>query len=488
MGGNPSAVTLDTQDIYLESAFWWPSAIQGRSRRFNFSTDAAHRFERGVDPAGTVDALEFVSTLITQICGGQLGPVDDQIVNLPERSEVRLRVARAQKVIGVPLTADVIAGLFDRIGLQYQREGNEAFVVKAPSYRFDIEIEEDLIEEVARLFGFENIPANPPVAEQHMQGTQEPKRGIHQLRHALAGRAYQEVMNFGFIDADTEVQLAGNTNPIKVLNPIASQYSVMRSNLIGGLVQNLRQNLNRKATRVRLFEVGRVFLRNPDAVVGELSIAGYDQPVRVAGLAYGPALPEQWGTPSRAIDFFDVKGDLEALLAPLEFKAQKTEHPALHPGRSAQISIKKRGKEIPLGFIGELHPRWQQAYGLPSAPVMFEIDWAAIQDIGLPAIAPISKFPEVTRDLAVVVQQSISAAQLIDAMKSSKQPLIKKIDLFDEFKPSEGRMGGMAATEKSLAFRITLSDESGTLQDAQIEPVISSLLDAMSVKCQARIR
>ena len=488
MGGNPSAVTLDTQDIYLESAFWWPSAIQGRSRRFNFSTDAAHRFERGVDPAGTVDALEFVSTLITQICGGQLGPVDDQIVNLPERSEVRLRVARAQKVIGVPLTADVIAGLFDRIGLQYQREGNEAFVVKAPSYRFDIEIEEDLIEEVARLFGFENIPANPPVAEQRMQGTQEPKRGIHQLRHALAGRAYQEVMNFGFIDADTEVQLAGNANPIKVLNPIASQYSVMRSNLIGGLVQNLRQNLNRKATRVRLFEVGRVFLRNPDAVVGELSIAGYDQPVRVAGLAYGPALPEQWGTPSRAIDFFDIKGDLEALLAPLEFKAQKTEHPALHPGRSAQISIKKRGKEIPLGFIGELHPRWQQAYGLPSAPVMFEIDWAAIQDIGLPVIVPISKFPEVTRDLAVVVQQSISAAQLIDAMKSSKQPLIKKIDLFDEFKPSEGRMGGMAATEKSLAFRITLSDESGTLQDAQIEPVISSLLDAMSVKCQARIR
>jgi len=284
------------------------------------------------------------------------------------------------------------------------------------------------------------------------------------------------------------VQLAGNANPIKVLNPIASQYSVMRSNLIGGLVQNLRQNLNRKATRVRLFEVGRTFQRNPEAQVGELSIAGYDQPVRVAGLAYGPALPEQWGTPSRAIDFFDVKSDLEALLAPLEFKAQKTEHPALHPGRSAQISIKNRGKEIPLGFIGELHPRWQQAYGLPSAPVMFEMDWAVIQDIGLPTIAPISKFPEVTRDLAVVVQQSVSVAQLIDAMKSSKQPLIKKIDLFDEFKPSEGRMGGMAATEKSLAFRITLSDESGTLQDAQIEPVISSLLDAMSVKCQARIR
>jgi phenylalanyl-tRNA synthetase beta chain len=488
MGGNPSSVTLDTQDIYLESAFWWPTAIQGRARRFNFSTDAAHRFERGVDPAGTVDALEFVSGLITQICGGQLGPVDDQVINLPKRADVRLRVARAQKVIGVPLTADVIAGLFDRIGLQYQREGNEAFVVKAPSYRFDIEIEEDLIEEVARLYGFENIPANPPVAEQRMQGTNEARRGIHKLRHAIAARGYQEVLNFGFIDADTEEKLAGNTNPIKVLNPIASQLSVMRSNLIGGLVQNLRQNLNRKASRVRLFEVGRVFNRNPEAQVGELSIAGYDQPIRVAGLAYGPALPEQWGTPSRSVDFFDVKGDLEALLAPLELKAKTFAHPALHPGRSAELTIKKRGKEITLGFVGELHPRLQQSYDLPGAPVVFEIDWAAIQDIGLPTISPISKFPAVTRDLAVVVDQSVSVAQLLDAMKAAKQLLVKQIDLFDEFKPTAGRMGGMAENEKSLAFRLTLSDESGTLQDAQIEPVISALLDAMSVKCKARIR
>ncbi|MEY4699339.1 MAG: hypothetical protein RIR85_759, partial [Pseudomonadota bacterium] len=364
----------------------------------------------------------------------------------------------------------------------------EAFVVKAPSYRFDIEIEEDLIEEVARLYGFENIPANPPVAEQRMQGTNEPRRGIHKLRHAIAARGYQEVLNFGFIDAETEEKLAGNTNPIKVLNPIASQLSVMRSNLIGGLVQNLRQNLNRKASRVRLFEVGRVFQRNPEAQVGELSIAGYDQPIRVAGLAYGPALPEQWGAPNRSVDFFDIKGDLEALLAPLEIKAKVFEHPALHPGRSAELTIKKRGKDISLGFVGELHPRLQQSYDLPGAPVVFEIDWAAIQDIGLPSISAISKFPAVTRDLAVVVDQSVSVAQLLDAMKAAKQLLVKKIDLFDEFKPSAGRMGGMAENEKSLAFRLTLSDESGTLQDAQIEPVISALLDAMSVKCKARIR
>ncbi len=321
-----------------------------------------------------------------------------------------------------------------------------------------------------------------------MQGTQEPKRSVHKLRHALAARAYQEVMNFGFIDAETEEKLAGNTKPIKVLNPIASQLSVMRSNLIGGLVQNLKQNINRKASRVRLFEVGRVFHRNPQAQVGELSIAGYDQPIHVAGLAYGPALPEQWGMPTRAVDFFDVKGDLEALLAPLEFKAQKVEHPALHPGRSAELSIKKRGKDITLGVIGELHPRWQQAYDIPGSVVLFEIDWAVIQEIGLPIINAISKFPEVTRDLAVVVDQSVTVAQLQEAMKSAKQTLVKKIELFDEFKPSPGKMGGMAENEKSLAFRVTLSDESGTLQDAQVDPVISALRDAMSVKCQARLR
>mgnify|MGYP003347316881 CR=1 FL=1 len=269
MGGNPTSVTLDTQDIYVESAFWWPVAIQGRSRRFNFSTDAAHRFERGVDPQATVNALEMISALIVQICGGQCGPVVDQAVSLPQRKPVRLRVARANQVIGVTFTADQIAALFDRIGLSYQRDG-EAFIVTPPSYRFDIEIEEDLIEEVARLYGFENIPANPPVAAQVMQGTQEARRNIHRVRHALAASGYQEVMNFGFIDAQSERDFAGNDQPIQVLNPIASHLSVMRSNLIGGLLQNLKQNLNRKASRVRLFESGRVFLRNPQAEAAAL--------------------------------------------------------------------------------------------------------------------------------------------------------------------------------------------------------------------------
>ena len=429
----------------------------------------------------------MISALIVQICGGQCGPVVDQAVSLPQRKPVRLRVARANQVIGVTFTADQIAALFDRIGLSYQRDG-EAFIVTPPSYRFDIEIEEDLIEEVARLYGFENIPANPPVAAQVMQGTQEARRNIHRVRHALAASGYQEVMNFGFIDAQSERDFAGNDNPIQVLNPIASHLSVMRSNLIGGLLQNLKQNLNRKASRVRLFETGRVFLRNPQAQAGELAVAGYDQPIRLAGLAYGSAFPEQWGHPTRPVDFFDVRGDIETILAPLEFKSRTFTHPALHPGRSAELYFKYRGKDVTLGFIGELHPRLQQSYDLPSSPVLFELNWAAIEQQGLPVVSPLSKFPAVTRDIAVVVKQSVTAGQLLDAMKSVKQPLIQSIALFDEFKPSANRMGGMQADEKSLAFRITLVDESGTLQDEQVEPVIASLLKAMSVQCEARIR
>ena len=491
MGGDLAAVSLETQQVYLECAFWWPQAIQGRSRRFNFSTDAAHRFERGVDASQTVNALEFITQLILEICGGQCGPVQDQILTLPERKQVRLRVSRAQKVIGVKISAEQIAQLFTRIGLSFEKTNSAddtIFLVQAPAHRFDIEIEEDLIEEVARLYGFENIPANPPVASQSMQGTHETRRSIHGMRHALAARAYQEALNFGFIDLQSEERIGGNPNPIKVLNPIASHLAVMRSNLIGGLVQNLTQNLARKASRVRLFEVGRVFLRNPNTPAGELAVAGYDQPIKIAGIAYGPAYPEQWGVATRAVDFYDVKGDIEALLAPLSLQFKKCEHPALHPGRSAQISFKYRGKDVVVGILGELHPEWAQAYDLPSSPIVFELDWAAIQDLGLPKVSPISKFPAVRRDLAVVVKQNVTVAELLAAMQTVKQPLIQSIELFDQFKPSTGRMGGMAEDEKSLAFRITLADEAGTLQDAQVEPVISELVSAMSVKCQARIR
>ena len=488
MGGNHCAVSDDTKNIYVEAAYWLPSAIQGRARRFNFSTDAAHRFERGVDPQNTVNCLEYLSALIIEVCGGQAGPVDDQVLNVPERKPVKMRLARAVKVIGIPLTVEIVADVFKRLGFEFTHEG-DAFIVSPPSYRFDIEIEEDLIEEVARMYGFENIPDQPPVAPLKMSAKAEAKRGIHLLRQRLALQGYQEAVNFGFTDLESEQRLAGaqEKDLIKVLNPIASQYGVMRSNLWGGLLGNLKANLNRGAGRVRLFETGRVFKRDDTIQEADGKVAGFDQPQKIGGLAYGSFVPEQWANTTRAVDFFDVKGDLERVLDPLHFVTEAGQHPALHPGRSAQILLKAGKNHISIGWIGELHPGLQQAYELPQAPVLFELDLEPIRELGLPAPEELSKFPAVQRDLAVVVKQSVSAQSLLDAMAASKQNFVRAIELFDEFKPKAGS-SSMADDEKSLAFRVTLLNPQETLQDPQIDAVMAALLSAVEKKCAARLR
>jgi len=488
MGGNHCAVTDDTKNIYVEAAYWLPSAIQGRARRFNFSTDAAHRFERGVDPQNTVNCLEYLSALIIQVCGGQAGPVDDQILNVPERKPVKMRLARAEKVIGISLTTEVVSDVFKRLGFEFKQEG-DAFIVTPPSYRFDIEIEEDLIEEVARMYGFENIPDTPPVATLKMSARAEAKRGIHLLRQRLALQGYQEAVNFGFTDLESEQRLTGVTEKdiIAVLNPIASQYGVMRSTLWGGLLANLKANLNRGAGRVRLFEAGRVFKRDTSVSEEAGKVAGFHQPQRIGGLAYGSFVPEQWGSATKAVDFFDVKGDLERVLDPLHFETQAAQHPALHPGRSAQVLLKTPTGLLAVGWIGELHPGLQQAYELPQAPVLFELDLEPIRDLGLPTPQELSKFPAVQRDLALVVKQSVSAQSLLDAMMGAKQNFVQTIELFDEFKPKAGS-GSMAEDEKSLAFRVMLLNRQETLQDAQIDAVMASLLAAVEKKCAARLR
>ena len=489
MGGNHCAVSDDTQNIYVEAAYWLPSAIQGRARRFNFSTDAAHRFERGVDPQATVICLEYLSSLILEVCGGQAGPVDDQILNVPERKPVRMRLARAMKVIGIPLTNDIVADVFKRLGFEFKQDANDVFVVTPPSYRFDIEIEEDLIEEVARMYGFENIPDQPPVASLKMSAKAEAKRGVHLLRQRFALQGYQEAVNFGFTDQESEQRLAGvaEKDLIKVLNPIASQYGVMRSNLWGGLLGNLKANLNRGASRVRLFETGRVFKRDTSIAEEAGKVAGFAQPQRIGGLAYGAFVPEQWGSANRAVDFFDVKGDLERVLDPLHFLTQTAVHPALHPGRSANIVLQIPKGMLNIGWIGELHPGLQQSYELPQAPILFELDLEAIRELGLPAPEELSKFPAVQRDLAVVVKQNVSAQSLLDVMTASKQNFVRSIELFDEFKPKTGS-SSMADDEKSLAFRVTLLNPNETLQDPQIDAVMASLLGAVEKKCAARLR
>ncbi len=487
MGGDSTAVSLDTTDIYLEAAFWWPQAIQGRSRRFNFSTDAGHRFERGVDYATTVEHIERITALIVEICGQKdktvVGPIDDHIVNLPHRHPVKVRTARAVKVIGVPFTDDQIADIFSRLGLPFTQQPG-LFAVTPPSYRFDIEIEEDLIEEIARVYGFENIPAVAPIAPNEMRIAPEDSRSLFAVRHQLADLEYQEVLNYSFVEESWEADFCGNAAPIKLLNPIASQMSVMRSSLVGSLIANVRYNLNRKLNRVRVFEIGAVYHRDDKAVDGPLTVAGYHQPKRVAALAYGPVIEEQWGQPTRNVDYFDIKADLEALFAPASLSFAKLEHPALHPGRSAQVVLD--GKVI--GFIGELHPRWQQKYDLPLAPVLFELDALALQARKVPAYTEISRFPAVTRDLAVVVKQTVAAQDLIDTFIAEKSTnvacnILQAIVLFDEY-----RGKGLENDEKSLAFRFTLQDTQSTLHDDAVNAAMAAFVAAANQKHGGKIR
>jgi len=486
MGGDATAVSLDTTNIYLEAAFWFPQAIQGRARRYNFSTDAAHRFERGVDFATVVDHIERITALLLEICGTpetRVGPVDDQIVNLPKREPVGLRTARAAKVIGVEITDEMVSDIFKRLGLSFDYQPG-LFSVTPPSYRFDIEIEEDLIEEVARVYGFENIPALPPVAANAMRIAPENTRSLFAIRRLLADQDYQEVVNFSFVESAWEADFAGNTGPIKLLNPIASQMSVMRSSLIAGLVANARYNVNRKAARIRVFEAGAVFHKNAAITDGPLAVAGFEQPKRVAALAYGPVAEEQWGQPTRNVDYFDVKADLEALFAPRALRFVKAEHPALHPGRTAHVLL---GDKV-VGVIGELHPKWQQKYDLPLAPVVFEVDAEALQERDLPSYSEISKFPAVSRDIALVVKHSVGAQQLLDVFAAEKQAnpdcsILQALVLFDEY---QGK--GLEADEKSLAFRCTLQDTQNTLQDDKVDLAVNALVAAASAKLGARLR
>ncbi len=487
MGGDSTAVSLETTNIYLEAAFWWPQALQGRARRYNFSTDAAHRFERGVDFATTVEHIERITALIVEICGvpdqTKVGPVDDQVTTLPKREPVTLRVSRAAKIIGIPVDAAQVADIFSRLGLSYTQDG-DIFAVTPPSYRFDIEIEEDLIEEIARVHGFENIPALPPVAANAIRIAPENRRSLFTVRRQLADLDYQEVVNYSFIEEEAERQFGGNVDPIRLLNPIASQMSVMRSQLISGLVANVRYNLNRKASRVRVFEIGGVFSKDAGITDGPLSVAGVSQPKRVAALAYGPVAEEQWGQASRAVDFFDVKADLEAMFAPQAVRFEAASHPALHPGRSAFVQLD--GERI--GFIGELHPRLQQQLDLPLAPVMFEVDAQALQQRVVPAYREIAKFPAVMRDLALLVNQSESVQALLDTLYAEARGnpdcrFMQHIVLFDEY-----RGKGLADGQKSLAFRVTMQDTQTTLQGEPVDAAIAALVEAVHTRHGATLR
>jgi phenylalanyl-tRNA synthetase beta chain len=486
MGGDATAVSDDTRDIYLEAAFWWPQAVAGRSRRYNFATDAGARFERGVDPATTVEHIEYLTRLILDICGGQAGPVDDQVTGLPALTPVAMRTARARKVIGVDLADSTMLDALTRLGLPAELQG-ERIIVRPPSWRFDLQIEEDLIEEIARIWGYERLPQRPPQAPAVLMAFSESHRPVTQLKRAVAARDFQEVINYSFVDSTLDRQLgeivATGVRPLRLLNPIAAQMDAMRTTLWGGLIDNLRANLNRKASRVRLFEVGRVFFGDASVIAGPAQVHGISQPRRLGLLAFGPAIDEHWSSPARAVDFFDLKRDLE-VLAGAGLRVEPATHPALHPGRSGRVLLDGR----PLGWIGELHPEQQQALELPQAPILAELELEPLLERRVPSYREVSKFPPAIRDLAVVVSADLPAARVLDEIATAMASVpaaaaVKNVILFDEY-----RGKGLENKEKSLAFRLWMQDTGRTLSDADAAEAVQGILGWLSEKVGARLR
>ncbi len=455
MGGAGSGVETTTRDVFLESAFFAPDAIAGKARRLALSTDSSHRFERGVDFAATRTALERATHLLLEICGGQAGAITEARGTLPAREPILLRISRIKRVLGITLDSAQIAALLQRLQFVFERQGSD-FRVTPPSYRFDLALEADLIEELARIVGYDNIPALPPLAAATMLPQTEMQRPVARLRQIMVARDYQETVSYAFLDAQTEHDLCGNSAPVTLQNPIASQLAVMRSSLLGGLVGALHINLVRKQPRVRLFETGACFTGT-----------GYAQSERLAGLCYGSQYAEQWGAAARNVDFYDVKADVEALFAPAALNFVAAAHPASHPGRSAQILLGGQAA----GWIGELHPQWLQQYDIPQAAVWFEVDLAALTQAAVPHAGEISRFPPVRRDLAVVVSESVAVQSLLEAMQSENAPNVVELALFDLY-----RSKGVEEGKKSLAFRVLLQDTQKTLTDVEIDQSIARLL------------
>ncbi len=406
-----------------------------------------------------------------------------------------LRGERCRRVLGVPVPDDEIEAVLRRLRLDFERHADR-FVVHPPPFRFDLAIEEDLIEEVARLWGYERIPAHPPRAAAVMRGRSERQRSAHDLRRLLVAAGYQELVNYAFVDPQWEQDFGADGQPVRVLNPIAAQYGVMRSSLIGGLVAALKYNLNRQATRVRVFELARVFRRDPAAAEGPLEVRGIAQPTRLAALAYGPAVEEQWGVASREVDFFDIKGDLESLV-PSALRFEPAAHAALHPGRSARVLL----GDAPIGWIGELHPRWLRRYDLPRPPVLFEVDVAPLLPVALPVAGEVPRFPEVQRDVALWFDDTVPVQAVYDvigelAQADARLACLREFRLFDLYRPpvrasskvEEVGANALLIKEKSLAFRLRLQDTERTLSEARVEAAVAAVVEGLSVRLNARLR
>ncbi|MGD9583105.1 MAG: phenylalanine--tRNA ligase subunit beta [Lysobacterales bacterium] len=475
MGGWDSRVTDATESLFLESAFFAPAAIQGRARKLGLHTDASHRFERGVDPELPRRAIERLSALIIAIAGGRAGPITEAVVPaaLPRPRPVVLRRQRLARVLGIAIADQRVTQILQSLGMSVEATA-EGWSVTAPSKRFDIAIEEDLIEEVARIFGYDAIPEHAPRGEIELACASETRVGQGEFRASLLADGCMEALNFSFVAADTLDCWGLSAGAVALANPLSAELGVMRTSLLPGLVEAQKRNQARQQGRVRLFEIGRVFAAGDPPQETE----------RLAAVLSGSARAEQWGEPRRALDFFDVKGTVERLLAlsgdPTAFRFDAAGLPPwLHPGRSARVW---RG-ETPVGLLGCLDPRLAQTLELAGDTWVFELDLAAIALRRLPRAGELSRFPSLRRDLALLVEQSVSFARIQAVAAAELGDLLRECLLFDEFiGPS------LPSGTRSLAIGLILQDSSRTLTDPEVERAMAGVIDALARETGARLR
>lgn len=476
MGGLDTKVTDTTRNVFLEAAHWIPSAIIGRSRKLGLHTDAGHRFERGVDPELPRIAVEYATRLILDVAGGVPGPTTEAVLleHLPKPTAILLRRARVARVLGVDIPDAEIERILRALGLQAAAVA-EGWSVVAPSRRFDIAIEEDLIEELARIHGYDRVPTTLPGGATRIASPSETRVEAGTVRRQLAARDYFETVNFAFVDAQWLAHWGAEDGSVPLANPLSAELAIMRTQLLPGVVAALQRNAARQAGRVRLFEIGNVF-RAP-AQAGEAPI----ESLRIAAAITGEAVAEQWGVPSRKVDFHDLKGDLESLAAlagaVLEFRSSRAPHG--HPGRSADVY--REGARI--GWIGQLHPRLQRQLDLDADVIAFELDLLPLTTRALPRAAELSRYPSVRRDLAFVVAEDVSWKALSDTVTAAAGPLLRDVQVFDRYVGQ-----GVESGQKSLAMGLILQDNSRTLTEGDVAQVMAAVVAAIDTAHGAKIR
>ncbi len=472
MGGEATSVTDATTDIFLESAFFTPDAIAGKARRLGLSTDSSYRFERGVDFGNTLHAMERATALILEICGGKAGSITQAVTILPARNTVNLRYARLLSVLGIDIPQATVGALLKQLGFEFTETAG-TFAVQPPSYRFDIAREEDLIEEIARLHGYDKIEAIAPIASLNMLPAPEAAWNKAAMAAILTHQGYQEVVTYSFVDASWECDLMGNDKPIALKNPIASNLSVMRSGLWGGLLDALTYNLNRKQERAMLFEMGSSY----HAVSTDAKTSFIERP-KLAGIFYGACSPEQWASATKEVDFYDVKAHVDALTKyQAEYKAET--HVALHPGQSARVYLHDK----PIGWLGKLHPKWQQHYALTKNTFLFELETEPLLANQVTSYQEVSKFLPIRRDIAVVVDADVPVQTIVNAVNKAKINLLQELQLFDVY---QGK--GVPENKKSLAFLVLMQDTHKTLLDVEADKVIADLLKLLQKEFGASLR